>query len=59
MSLRNIAIVYRKELLDLLRDRRTIISMIIVPVLVMPLLYQIHAGSRQDERSLRAGWVSV
>jgi sodium transport system permease protein len=35
---RNIGIVYRKELRDLLRDRRTIISMIVVPVIVMPLL---------------------
>lgn len=38
MSRRAIAIVYRKELLDLLRDRRTIVSMIVVPVIVMPLL---------------------
>ena len=38
MGLRNIGIVYRKELLDSLRDRRTIISMIVVPVLVMPAL---------------------
>ncbi|MGA2540299.1 MAG: ABC transporter permease subunit [Verrucomicrobiota bacterium] len=38
MSRRNIALVYRKELRDLLRDRRTIISMIVVPVVVMPLL---------------------
>src|SRR5579864_8664927 len=38
MSLRNIAIVYHKELIDSLRDRRTVISMIIVPLLVMPLL---------------------
>lgn len=38
MNLRNIGIVYRKELLDLLRDRRTIVSMIVVPVIVMPLL---------------------
>jgi len=38
MSVRNIFIVYRKELRDLLRDRRTIISMIVVPMLVMPLL---------------------
>ncbi len=35
---RNIFIVYRKELRDLLRDRRTIVSMIVVPMLVMPLL---------------------
>jgi sodium transport system permease protein len=36
--LRNIGIVYRKELRDSLRDRRTIISMIVVPTLVMPAL---------------------
>jgi sodium transport system permease protein len=38
MSLRNVGIVYRKELTDSLRDRRTVISMIAVPLLVMPLL---------------------
>jgi sodium transport system permease protein len=38
MSLRNIGIVYRKELVDSLRDRRTLVSMIVVPLLVMPLL---------------------
>ncbi len=38
MSRHAIGIVYRKELRDLLRDRRTIVSMIVVPVLVMPLL---------------------
>jgi sodium transport system permease protein len=38
VSRRFIAIVYRKELLDLLRDRRTIVSMIVMPVIVMPLL---------------------
>ena len=37
-GLRNIGIVYRKELLDSLRDRRTIISMIVVPMLAMPVL---------------------
>jgi sodium transport system permease protein len=38
MSLRNVGIVYRKELTDSLRDRRTVISMIVIPLLVMPLL---------------------
>jgi sodium transport system permease protein len=38
MSLRNIGVVYRKELIDSLRDRRTVVSMIAVPLLVMPLL---------------------
>ena len=38
MSARNIGVVYRKELIDSLRDRRTVISMIAVPILLMPLL---------------------
>jgi sodium transport system permease protein len=38
MSWRSIGIVYRKELIDSLRDRRTVISMIVIPVLAMPLL---------------------
>lgn len=38
MNGRNIATVYRKELRDMLRDRRTVLSMIIIPTLVMPLL---------------------
>ena len=38
MSMRNIGIVYRKELTDSLRDSRTLLSMSAVPVLVMPLL---------------------
>lgn len=38
MSLRTIGIVYRKEFLDSIRDRRTVTSMIVVPLLVMPLL---------------------
>jgi sodium transport system permease protein len=38
MNGRAIRIVYGKELRDSLRDRRTIISMIVVPVLAIPLL---------------------
>jgi len=38
MSLRNIGTVYRKELRDSLRERRTLISMIAVPILLMPAL---------------------
>jgi sodium transport system permease protein len=38
MNLSNIFTVYGKELRDMLRDRRTIISMIVVPTLVMPAL---------------------
>ena len=38
MSLRNIGIVYRKELTDSLRDRRTLISTIVVPILLIPVM---------------------
>jgi sodium transport system permease protein len=38
MSLRNVAIVYRKELTEALRDRRTLMSSILVPLLVFPVL---------------------
>ncbi|GAC1617011.1 MAG: hypothetical protein NVS9B13_03160 [Candidatus Acidiferrum sp.] len=38
MSLRNIGIVYRKELTEALRDRRTLISSILVPLLLFPVM---------------------
>jgi sodium transport system permease protein len=38
MSHRNIGVVYRKELREALRDRRTLISSFLVPLLVFPIL---------------------
>src|SRR5258708_9214907 len=38
MSLRNVGIVYKKELLEAVRDRRTVISTILVPLLLFPVL---------------------
>src|SRR5208282_2686649 len=38
MNFRNIGIVYRKELREALRDRRTLISSLLVPLLLFPLL---------------------
>ena len=38
MNWKNLATVYRKELRDTLRDRRTLISTILVPTLMIPLL---------------------
>jgi sodium transport system permease protein len=38
MSLRNIGIVYRKELTEALRDRRTLITTFLVPLLLIPVL---------------------
>ena len=38
MSLRNIGVVYRKELTEALRDRRTLITIFLVPLLMIPVL---------------------
>ncbi|HXZ18430.1 MAG TPA: ABC transporter permease [Candidatus Acidoferrales bacterium] len=38
MSLHNVGIVYRKELMDSLRDRRTLISTIVMPLLLIPVM---------------------
>jgi sodium transport system permease protein len=38
MPLRNIGIVYRKELTEALRDRRTLISSILIPLFLFPVL---------------------
>jgi len=39
MRLQTIKLIYLKEILDLLRDRRTIISMLVLPLLVLPLIF--------------------
>ena len=39
MNWRNIKTVYLKELMDSLRDRRTLLSVIIIPSLVIPLMF--------------------
>jgi sodium transport system permease protein len=38
MSLRNVGIVYRKEFTEAVRDRRTLISSILIPLLLFPVL---------------------
>jgi sodium transport system permease protein len=40
MSPRNILVVYRKELRDLLRDRRTLRAMVFMPLIMMPVMIQ-------------------
>jgi sodium transport system permease protein len=39
LSIRAVGTVYAKELRDSLRDRRTILSMILIPTVLMPLLF--------------------
>jgi len=38
MKLRNVWIIFRKEFLDIIRDRRTLVSMIVLPVVIFPAL---------------------
>jgi sodium transport system permease protein len=58
MDLRRIGIVYRKEVVESLRDRRTIISTIVIPLILFPLIFVAFGGfasgvmkSVQAERS--------
>jgi sodium transport system permease protein len=39
MNRKNIGLVYRKEILGAIRDRRTMISMVVVPLIFYPLLF--------------------
>jgi sodium transport system permease protein len=41
MRLPMIQAIYQKELLDLVRDRRTLISMVVVPVVILPLIFNL------------------
>lgn len=56
--------IFKKELIDTLRDRRTIIAMIVVPVLVFPILLGIstnigkHFDEKQKEEVLKIAIVS-
>src|SRR5580693_7617271 len=45
--------IYHKEMLDLVRDRRTLISMVAVPLVVIPLLLNVSTGliSRLQENA--------
>jgi sodium transport system permease protein len=52
---RAIWVVYRKEFLDAIRDRRTLFSMVVVPVLVMPaLIFGMGLGAAKMVMKARA-----
>ncbi len=52
---RRVFAIYRKELLEILRDRRTLLAMIVVPVVLYPvLLLGFFWGTQFEERQLRA-----
>ncbi|HET8546428.1 MAG TPA: ABC transporter permease [Bryobacteraceae bacterium] len=55
MNFRNVVLLYRKELTDLLRDRRTVFTMMILPILIMPVSITgtryVFERSRKDARA--------
>ena len=54
MNLRNVLIVFRKEVRDMLRDKRTLRSMVIIPVVAFPLLFSL-IGWAAEKFSSEAG----
>ena len=61
MRLPLLSAVFRKEMLDILRDRRTLISMVAMPVVVIPLIMFFmgaligRAGQKAEEETKRLG----
>ncbi|MFO0972081.1 MAG: ABC transporter permease subunit/CPBP intramembrane protease [Phycisphaerae bacterium] len=53
MSYRRVGVVYRKELIDALRDRRTLIAMLLVPILLYPALMVITVQALAVEKARR------
>ncbi|MFB6285452.1 MAG: ABC transporter permease [Candidatus Bipolaricaulia bacterium] len=52
MSFRHVGVVWRKELLDTIRERRTLVLMIVVPLVVMPIFAlgpSLLAGSQESQ----------
>jgi sodium transport system permease protein len=62
--IKNIFTIIRKEILDTLRDKRTIITMILVPVLVFPIIFiatssvQRSVMTKEQERTVKIGFVN-
>jgi sodium transport system permease protein len=58
MRLSSISTIYRKEMLDMVRDRRTLISMVLVPIAAMPVLF-LFMGRIISSAEKRAGEEAV
>ena len=44
----NIITIFKKEMLDMLRDRRTVLTMIVMPILLMPLIISVTSKIATD-----------
>ena len=50
MNLRRVGIVYRKEIVDALRDRRTLVAMVVAPLLLYPVLMIVVVQALQIQK---------
>ena len=50
---RRVWVVFRKELLDTLRDRRTLLAMVVVPVVLYPALMLVMVEALRSEKGRR------
>ncbi|MCH7721224.1 MAG: ABC transporter permease subunit [Planctomycetes bacterium] len=48
---RRVRSIYRKELVDILRDRRTLMAMVVVPIVLYPLLMVVFANAAGGQTS--------
>ncbi|HVX66881.1 MAG TPA: ABC transporter permease subunit [Bryobacteraceae bacterium] len=61
MRVSSVRTIYKKEMLDMVRDRRTLISMVVVPIVSMPLMFFVMnrfintAGRKLEEESVTVG----
>jgi len=61
MNLRMVSTIYGKEMLDMFRDKRSLISMIVVPVIAMPAIFAVvhyfteSLGKKALQESARIG----
>ncbi len=58
MPLSSVRAVFRKEMIDMIRDRRTLVSMIVVPIVAMPVMFflmnqfVVSAGKKAQEEAV-------
>lgn len=48
MNFKHVLIVFKKEVKDIARDKRTLITNLVVPIILMPLLFWVVSGSIKD-----------
>ena len=47
MSFKHVWIVFKKEVKDMIRDKRTLITNLVIPIVLMPLLFYFMGGGME------------